>query len=196
MEKERSITVIEFVRPNGVQCVDEDGETLLMPVTRFPYLPMAGEEFTVTDRTVVAKEATELHGGARGGVTPAQSRIRAQVKAAQRAFSAATRATYEATQREHDALVQLRRLRAQLQEVTARPSSNGRCNAVAVTNPRPRGTRRERRASIDLLIQRGLWKPAPLEVDKVSRHHVVRSDILRVPLAQLSFDEARDLWNN
>ena len=47
-----------------------------------------------------------------------------------------------------------------------------------------------------LQILQSLWKPSPIDVGHAPWHHCVKNRTPTAPLAQLSHDDAHELWNN
>ena len=45
-------------------------------------------------------------------------------------------------------------------------------------------------------ILQSLWKPSPIDVGHAPWHHCVKNRTPTAPLAQLSHDDAHELWNN
>ncbi len=130
--------------------------------------------------------------------------LRENVDEALRALELCSRAVQAATNCERAAREALCRARARLDEQRAldlreqkqakakRHVDPGiaRNQGELPTKPKKRST------SISSLQSRALWKPDPIETDRGGGHHLVKDEPPRAPLARLSHDDARDLWNN
>ena len=121
-----------------------------------------------------------------------------------RALEVASRAVQVATKHETAAREAVHRARVALDEERAREQrelkqSKARHPADAGLVSHQAGTpskHKNRHASIALLQSRGLWKPNPIETAHEPRHRLVKDEQPTAPLAQLSHDDARDLWNS
>lgn len=131
--------------------------------------------------------------------------LRENVEEALRALEMASRSVQAATNCEKAAREALCRARVKLDEQRAleqgeqkqakirKHGDPGLANNQGGLSTRPK----KRSASIASLQSRGLWKPNPIETDRGGRHHhLVKDELPRAPLARLSHDDARDLWNN
>ncbi|RIE11776.1 hypothetical protein SMC3_08285 [Candidatus Cryosericum hinesii] len=131
-------------------------------------------------------------------------RLRENVDEALRALELSSRAVQAATNCERAAREALSRARAELDEQRAldqrEQKQAGTRRHVDPSIAKNKGglpaRLKKRSASIASLQSRGLWKPNPIETDRAPRHHLVKDEPPRAPLAQLSHDDARDLWNN
>ena len=128
-----------------------------------------------------------------------------QVHEVQCSWELAIKEVSAARMREYAALQTLRRLGADLaaaqQQQHERRRSGDRPRQVArACSPASRGTsvpaRGERLAVPYSGRHSAVWKPSPIEVNNVHRHPVVEDETPRAPLARLSHDDTRDLWNN
>jgi hypothetical protein len=130
--------------------------------------------------------------------------LRENVEEALRALEMASRSVQAATNCEKAALDALCRARAELDEQRALEQREQKQAKIRnhgdpglAKNQGGLPTRpKKRSASVTSLQSRVLWKPNPIETDRAPRHHLVKDEPPRAPLAKLSHDDARDLWNN
>jgi hypothetical protein len=131
-------------------------------------------------------------------------RLRENVDEALRALELSSRAVQAATNCEKAAREALGRARAELDEQRARGQRERKQAktrhhvdpGTAKNQGGPPTKLKKRSASIALLQSRGLWKPNPVETDRASRRHLIKDEMPRAPLTQLSHDDAHDLWNS
>jgi hypothetical protein len=130
--------------------------------------------------------------------------LRENVDEALRALELSSRAVQAATNCEKAAREALGRARAELDEQRAleqREQKQAKTGhhvdpSIAKNQGGPPTRLKKRSASITSLQSPGLWKPSPVQTDRASRRHLVKDEMPRAPLTQLSHDDARDLWNN
>ena len=131
-------------------------------------------------------------------------RLRENVEEALRALEMTSRTVQLAMECEGMAREILRQARVELKEQRALDQREQR-HAKTVHHVDPDVARnqgglparpKKRSAFVASPQSRGLWKPSPIEADHAPRHHLVKDELPRAPLARLSHDDARDLWNN
>ncbi|HWQ22059.1 MAG TPA: hypothetical protein VN478_04980 [Clostridia bacterium] len=130
--------------------------------------------------------------------------LRENVEEALRTLELSSRAVQAATDCERAAREALCRARVRLDEQRALDLREQKQAKVKLSvNPSTAKNQgglptkpKKRRTSISSLQSRALWKPNPIETDRGGRHHLVKDEPPRAPLARLSHDDARDLWNN